>query len=902
MLNLVATKLRRPNLPAKRVPRPQLLQRLNEGLAANHFLTLVSAPAGFGKTLCIAEWVNLLNLPVSWLSLDPEDDDPVRFCTYLIAALQQIDDNFGQEIAGVLRAGQLPPIEVVTSTLVDDLLEWDERFVLVLDDMQVLQDRFILAVLEKLIGNLPPALHLVLLTREDPPLLLARLRANNQMTEIRASELRFDEHEAGQFLADVLGLNLSASDVAALDDRTEGWIVGLQLAGFSIRDQANASRFIASLSGNQRHILSYLTEEVLQRQPDEIQQFLLQTSILERLNGEVCNAVTGHADGPQLIDRVLKANLFLLALDDDQQWFRYHHLFADLLRSRQALQKDQTVELHRRAAQWFAQANLISEAMQHALVAPDYALAVQLLEDHAVVWLVQGYAKTVEGWLQAIPAEWRSHSPRTTLAFAWTYLLRGAYPQAMVYVERVQHMDIMQLPATEAALKAEWLALQATLLSGQGQAAESLALAQQALSLAPEQDAYVRGLSYLALASAYQLNNVYAQAMQAYEMISAQGKAAANPVLELLGTSGLIQLALNHGQYRFAFDVASRGLERIERAGTSSPISAALFGALAQIYGEWSQPDLARDYFAHTVYLGNLGGYSDAEIGYHLFLSRLSWMAGDLGNADREVRQADELMHLNAPAWTREEVVAQQVRIALAKQQLNTAEAVLKAHGFSERDRLTGPEQNLTYAIGLLYLSTLRIQLYRAQVQHDAVSLEHGLTLADQLIAKTQAGQYLSLALQTLLLRAQLQAVRRDETASLADYAAALELAEPDGYVSTFVIEGQPAADALTTLLKRNLLGTVQPAYVQHILATFSPAQPSPAVRRERPATLIEPLTDRELEVLHLLAQGLKYAEIAERLVISVNTVRYHIKGIYGKLGVQKLTQALATARQLNLL
>jgi LuxR family maltose regulon positive regulatory protein len=905
MVNLVATKLRRPVIPSKRVQRPQLLRRLDEGLAAGHSLTLVSAPAGFGKTLCIAEWVNTLPLPASWLSLDPEDDDPVRFFSYLIAALQHVDENFGQEIEGVLRAGQLPPIEVVSSTLINDLLEWETRFLLILDDVQVIQDRFILAVLEKLIGSPPPALHLVLLTREDPPLPFARLRANNQLTEIRASELRFSEHEADQFFTDVLGLTLSPIDIATLDDRTEGWIVGLQLAGFSLRDRSNPSSFIATLSGSQRHILSYLTEEVLQRQPIEIQQFLLQTSLLDRLNGEVCNAITGRSDGPQLLDRVLAANLFLIALDDDHQWFRYHHLFADLLRSHQAAQKDQTAELHRRAAHWFAQANLITEAVPHALAAPDYALAVQLLEQQAVTLLVQGYAQTVESWLQAIPAEWRSHSPRTNLAFAWTYLLRGAYPQAMLYVERLQQMDLWQATISDA-IKAEWLALQALLLTGQGNAQDSLMLAQQALNLAPEQDGYVRGLSYMALAGAYQLNNEYARAVQAFQLISAQGRAATNPVIELLGTSGLIQLALNHGQYRFAFETASRGIEQVERAGTLSPISAALFGALAQVYSEWHQPDLASDYFARTIYLSNLGGYSDAEIGYHLFLSRQSLMDGALSTADREVHQAVEVMQTVAPAWTREEVIAHQVRVALAQQQLTTAETVLKAQGFVDHDQFSAPElslgQNLTYAIGLLYNSAVRILLYRALVHHEEASLERGLAVADQLIASARQGQYLSLALEALLLRAQLHAARGDAEASLAGYASALELAEPDGYVSTFIIEGQPVAAALTILLKRQLLGTVQPAYAQRILMAFPQAQPTSVTHHEQPTTLIEPLTDRELEVLHLLAQGLKYAEIAERLVISVNTVRYHIKGIYGKLSVQKLSQALAAAQQAGLL
>jgi len=271
MLNLIATKLRRPVVPPNRVQRPQLIGRLNEGLAAGRPLTLVSAPAGFGKTICVSAWANALSVPVAWLSLEAEDDDPGRFFTYLIAALQQMNENLGQEIGSVLRSGQLPPGNILSAALINDVLAWEDRGVLVLDDFHVIQDRFILQVLERLITNLPQTLHVVLLTREDPPLPLARLRANNQLTEIRASDLRFSDREAAQFLNEVLGLALSPIDVAALEDRTEGWVVGLQLAGFSIRDRANPSGFIATLRGNQRFILSYLTEEVLNRQPVELQ-------------------------------------------------------------------------------------------------------------------------------------------------------------------------------------------------------------------------------------------------------------------------------------------------------------------------------------------------------------------------------------------------------------------------------------------------------------------------------------------------------------------------------------------------------------------------------------------------------------------------------------------------------
>ncbi|MBN2500185.1 MAG: hypothetical protein JXB38_05410, partial [Anaerolineales bacterium] len=329
---LLATKLRRPPLPLKRVPRPQLTQRLDDGLEAGRGITLVSAPAGFGKTACISAWVDTLDLPVTWLSLDAADDEPGRFFSYLIAALQQVHPGLGSEIEGVLRAGQLPPGEVISTALVNEILVLEGRFLLVLDDLQVIQDSFILQVLETLVVNLPEALHLVLLTREDPLLPLARLRASNQLTEIRAGDLRFSDQEAGQFLNAVMGLALSAADVAALEARTEGWIAGLQLAAIALgaalarqpnATQTTAAEFIADLSGSHRFILSYLTEEVLNQQPEDVRLFLLQTAILERLNGDLCNAVTGRTDDHALLETLFTDNLFLIPLDDAGHWYRY---------------------------------------------------------------------------------------------------------------------------------------------------------------------------------------------------------------------------------------------------------------------------------------------------------------------------------------------------------------------------------------------------------------------------------------------------------------------------------------------------------------------------------------------------------------------------------------------------
>lgn len=907
MLNLLSTKLRRPIFPPKRVQRPQLVQRLNEGLSAGRPLTLVSAPAGFGKTMCVSEWLNTLDVPVTWLSLDSTDDDPGRFFTYVIAALQKIDESLGREVGSVLRSGQLPPGEIISTTLINDVLAWDGRCLLVLDDFQVIQDRFILHVMETLLINLPRSLHLVLITREDPPLPLARLRANNQLTEIRAGDLRFSDREAEQFLNEVMGLTLSSADIAALDDRTEGWIVGLQLAGFSMRDRANPASFIATLSGSHRFILSYLTEEVLNRQPAEIRQFLLQTSILDRLNGEVCNAVTGRTDGPQLLDRLLTANLFLIPLDDEQRWYRYHHLFADLLRDLQRAQPTDRAELHRRASQWYAQEGMANEAIQHALAAADYALAVQLIERNAMDMLMQWYAKTVEGWLQAIPPEWRRHSPRTNLAFAWMHLFRGNFGQVAPYVERLYEI-FASSPIEDTSLQAEWLALQATLLNAQGKPAESLALANQALHLVPEQEAYVRSQIYMAFVGAYQQLDDYARAVEAYQQLIQYGRSAANLSVELMGASGLALLALQHGQLHFAFNLASRGIERIERSGSLPPIAAAVYGELGEVCYQWNQIEQARRCFQRAVEVSVLSGFSDAEAYFGVVRSRLLQIEGDLDGAASEIQTVVDLMQTSAPTAVREEVIAQQVRVLLAQNRIASAESVLNRWATFAQGKVVIPDldtaRTITYPHGLIANSALRVFSQRALTTKDALSLSAGVDLADRLIDQAIQSQYTPIALVALLLRAQMQLALGNQPASLADTIRALELAEPEGGILLFLEEGPAIIPLLQVAAAQATTPERLRDYARELLAAF-PAADQAAVS---PVTivsddqLIEPLSKRELEILRLIGEGYSNQEIADRLVITLHTVKKHSSNIFAKLGVTSRTQAVARARQLQLL
>jgi LuxR family transcriptional regulator, maltose regulon positive regulatory protein len=949
MSGLLETKLHRPTPLPKPVPRPRLIQRLNDGLASGRRLTLVSAPAGFGKTACLSQWLDSLDLPIAWLSLDPADDDPGRFFTYLIAALHQVHPELALDVEGVLRSGQIPPAEVISTTLVNELLQLPQPFLLVLDDFQVLQDRSILQMVEQLVANLPPALHLVLITREDPSLPLARLRAGNQLTELRLADLRFTAGEAACFLNDSMGLGLAGTDVAALEERTEGWIAGLQLAALALQAlpapspeilRPERSAFIANLSGSHRFILSYLTEEVLNRQPAETRRFLLQTAILDRLSGDLCDALTGRTGSRFSLESLYNANLFLVPLDDQGRWYRYHHLFAGLLRDLQhALHKDETAGLHRRASQWFAQAAaagdcppgdylvFAAEAVRHALAAADYPLVVALLESHALALLIQGHDKTVAGWLQAIPLEWAAQSPRTNLAFAWRHLLRGDFAQAAPYVQRLQAIfsrDVVGAgfvraglkPApTDASLEAEWLALQSMLLNMQGQPQASLELANRALALVPEEDGYVRSLIYMGLAGAYQQLDDYPNAVQSFQMLILQGRVGGSLISEMLGVSALLQMALKHGQLHFAYDLAAETQERLERLGTLSPICAAVYGALGYINYQWYQLDQAHSYLQRTNQLSALGGYSDAEISYALTRSRLRQVDGDLAAATRELQVALDLLQRLPPAWVREEVISQQVRLALAQDQPLLAEQVLQAQGFGAQGEFSVPElastQQITPPLALLYNGALRLLLYRAQALHQPEWLPTAIELAGRLLAEELQGGYLPVALETLLLRAQLLGASGDAQCSLADYARALELAAPEGPISFFIDEGRLVATALATLLEQDRLGDVQssevrlsPAqarFARDILSAFPFTQPPETPQRGQQA-LLAPLSGRELEVLRLMADGQKYDEIARNLVVSLNTVRSHVKAIYGKLNVNNRTQAIEMARQIQLI
>jgi LuxR family maltose regulon positive regulatory protein len=923
--SILSTKLQIPHTRANGVLRPRLSEKLLAGVERPGSFALLSSPAGFGKTTLLAEFVTKLKHPAAWVSLDEADNDPVRFWTYLITACQSIQHEIGESGLMLFQTPQPLPDETIPTILINDLVRLNKDLVLVLDDYHAIQNTSIHASLSFLLDHLPDKLNLVLSTRVDPPWPLACFRARDQLVEIRAVDLRFTTEETAAFLNQVMGLNLCAEDIAALEARTEGWIASLQLAAISMKGRSDIPGFIKAFTGSHVYVAEYLMEEVLGCQSEEVKTFLLQTSILKRLNAGLCEAVTRHSDCQAMLKDLWQANLFILPLDDEGQWFRYHHLFADLLRARlrQSFSVDAIASMHQRAAAWYEQAGMMNEAIEHVLAAADYAHAVKLLEKIAKPMILKAYFKTVEDWLQVIPPEYLNESPRTHMAFAWMHLMRRNFSQAAPHLERLQ--AIFSQPEAgeiDASLEGEWLALQSILLNAQGKAVESRDLAEQALKFLPEDQAQVRTMTYMGLANAYQQMLDYERAADAARAMIQHSRTASDLASEVFGFSFLGLIILQEGRLRSAYEIASQGLRLVERTSSFSPFSATLYGELAQIYYHWHQLEEARKYFERSVQLSLLGGFSDAEIYHSVFLSRLFQMEGDLQASVQEIEKALDLMRTAAPALVREEVVSQQVSIFLALDRLAPAQMALRAHGFAFDEGFSYPElapdASIPHPMGLLYNSALRILLYRAAVKREQQTLKRGIELADSVIKGSLPCNHLPIVLQTLLLRAQLHRVHGDDQRSLADVAKALELAEPEGFISRFVEEGTPIAETLTILVKHNLLGTVQPEYVKNILAAFPRTQPSQVEYGEQslPSTHaarnevatdeflapIEPLTPRELEVLQLIASGDSNQTIAGKLVITLSAVKKHTGNIFNKLNVNSRTQAVARAQRLGLL
>jgi LuxR family maltose regulon positive regulatory protein len=921
---LLATKLFLPRLRQSLVVRPRLSQLLDA--ARTHPLTLVSAPAGFGKTTLVAAWVQQQPLPAAWLSLDAADNDPNRFLRYFVAALHGCDARIGQTLHQALESGQAPPLEQAVIALINDLAELPHDLLLVLDDFHLIDEPRIEAALGALVAYQPPQLHLLIVTREDPPLPLARLRGQGLLAELRAQELRFTPDEAAVFLNETMGLALSGQQVADLDARIEGWVAGLQLAGLSLQKSDDPAGLVAGLSSNHHFILTYLTDEVLRRQPPDIQDFLLQTSVLKSMSGPLCDAVLGRSDSATALAALYAANTFVVPLDEDHTWFRYHHLFSELLRVQlQRTQLAVVAPLHRRAAAWFAAEGDAAGAIDHTLAAGDFAEAVLLLERHARRLVVQGYGQTVAVWLQRLPEAWRVAGPQTNMAFAWSLLLSGQIGEIEGYLRNAEaalteahlkagaeprprlgepHADLRQ------GLQAEILGLRAGLVSLRGDPVRACAMAREAVALAPPDDVYIQGATRFCLATAYNYAGRTVEAIAIYQEALPLCLAAGNTVAAMLSVANLALLSYERGALQEAAALCRKVLAEAQAQGAMhSPALSAVHGALAHVLYEWNDLAMAYHEVQQALDLGRRSGHVAAVAYSGVVLARIQGARGDLQGAAQSVEQAQQLRSRTMPSWVAPYIIAQQVALALAHGNEQAAKQVL-----AESDISTARFPDHTREV--IHLAHLRLLLWQVQRPgaQQAEGFKHlaatALLLAERVYSAAEGGGRIGRMVEAQAQRALVLAAQdRGEMAQQA-LDAALRLAAPSGYVRLFLEVGP----GLAALLAGYAAPADLDAYVLRLRREFSavsaaaeeitaPVSAHPHLGAPPGSTpLVEPLSAREIEVLKLMAQGLTYQEVAARLIVSLNTVRFHVKSIYGKLGVDNRTAALERARSLQVL
>jgi LuxR family transcriptional regulator, maltose regulon positive regulatory protein len=913
---LLMTKLSIPFVRPSLVARPGLSEKLDEGLGRK--LTLLSAPAGFGKTTLLSTWIGELSndgRPIAWLSLDSGDNDPARFWRYFVTAIDQLKPGSGETALALLGSPQAPPIEAVLTTLLNELVDLSTDAVLVIDDYHLIESQAIHEALTFLIDHLPPRVHLGIATRVDPPLPLPRLRARGEMTELRADDLRFTSEEAATFLNQVMGLELSAEAIAELEGRTEGWIAGLQLAALAMSDHADVSGFIAAFTGSNRYVLDYLAEEVLGRQPEDLRGFLLETSILDRMCAPLCNAVTGHTDGQTTLERLEHANLFVILLDDERQWYRYHHLFLDVLRQRLSqTQVDRVPELHQRASAWFEQQQLVSEGIHHALAARDWERAVRLIESSGVTVVLNQQVQTVLGWIVEIPEGLVRERPAlcTIRALALVFLNRPDEAEASL---REAERCLRGNPTADEAraILGRIAVIRAAIARFSGDLERCVAMGRRALELLPEtkSTARERAAAKTNAALAFQVSGDVAPTNERpLEEVMASHRASGVQIMLLRSINLLGRLRTLQGRLRAAAATYEEAAEVVSgRVGLQDLVnSAAYYVGLGDIQREWNDLDSAESHLRRGMDLFNGTLTVDADVVTHGYLSlaRLQQARGlhvealaTLEEFANLARRRDFFPFL----ITRGE--AARARLALVQDDLPSALSWAETSGLDASVEPSFPreEECLTLA---------RVLVAQGRVDPAGRYLDDALDLLDRLFRAAERGVRMGSAIEILALRALTLQAQHESSEALATLERALTLAEPEGYTRVFVDEGTPMAALLSELLKARRKGRrgarqlTLLGYARRLLAAFE----SPHTSTELPIgrasdtnqPLLDPLTTREREVLELIAEGLSNRQIATRLFIEVGTVKGYVHSLLRKLEVDSRTQAISRAHEQHLL
>ena len=906
---LLETKLFVPGPRPGMVPRLRLSERLTRGTAGP--LTLVSAPAGFGKTTLLAQWLadraagSADARTVAWLSLDQGDNDSALFWAYVIAALQKAAPAVGVSALGLLQDRQPPSIQLLLTTLLNDFGAIATDIVLVLDDYHVIDSRDVQQGLAFLLDHIPPQLHMLIASRADPALPLARLRARGELVEVRAADLRFTTAEAAAYLNDTMGLQLAAPDVAALEGRTEGWIAALQLAALSMQGRDDVTGFIAGFAGDDRYVVDYLVEEVVQRQPPDVQAFLLETSILDRLSGPLCDAVTGQRGGKAMLTALDRGNLFLVPLDDRRQWYRYHQLFADVMQARLLDEQPGHVdELHQRASAWYEAIGEPSEAIRHALAAKNFGHAADLMELAIPAMARERRESTLCAWLETFPDGVRRVRPVLTNGYAGALLSTGQVERVEPYLREVENwieasataseqpgLDPTELVVVDEAAFHRLPGAVAIYRAGQamarGDATTTVTYAKRALDLLEDDDHIGRGAAAGLMGLAYWISGDLESAHRAYSDCTAR-LFLAGYVADTLGCAiALADIRMVQGR----LDEAMRTFEQALRLASEQggPVlrgTADMHVGMSAIHCERGDLTSATHELLESQQLGDQLGLPQNRYRWRVAMARVREAEGDLSGAVDLLEEA-ERFYIGDFFPNVRPVPALTTRVCVVQGRL--ADAFRWA-----RERGLAADDDLSYLREFEHVTLARMLLARYESERTATFRDEATQLLERLRLDAEEGDRWGSVIEILALQALAQQVSGDIRAGLVPLERALTLAEPEGYVRVFVNEGPRMAALLEAVALRRPGST----YVRRLLAAFDQTLGTGPL----PQQLVEPLSAREQEVLRLLATELSGPDIARDLVVSLNTVRTHTKSIYAKLGVNNRRAAIRKATDLDLL
>lgn len=885
---LLTTKLRIPPQPYRMLRRVRLLDALESGIPQVK-LTLVAAPAGYGKTTLLAQWANFSRFSVVWLSIGEEDNDLERFLRYLLTAWEQIEPTLRESPHGLLLDGMFSDSEADLAPFINAANEIPDHTVFVLDDYHLIEEPSIHRALAFLLDHLPPMLHFVLAGRAEPPLPLARYRAHHELLEIRAEHLRLLPDEASDFLNHLMGLDLTDDEIIPLQAQLEGWIAGLQLVALSLqRRPPGADKLV--VSGKHRFIADYLSQDVLAHLPDNLRQFLLQTSILDRLCGPLCDALTAREDGQEVLERLERENLFLVPLDDDREWFRYHHLFADFLRGElNRRHADQVADLHRRAARWYLACDLPDQAFNHAIEGSDVKLVTEIVDRYINAKLMNGELRVVKRWLDSLREEWYAAYPVLGLARAGFLAFSGAYEACMLCIDEVEQ----KLTSSEAE-DTRWqlarvTAVRCMMACARNDVMQAETYAYQALQDLSEEDLGYRPGIFAALGDTYRQSGRWEEAKECYLKVLDFPHAPGVRVQSVHVFGALADLNLKQGHLREAAVYWKKALTTIQEQATwgkySLPVVGWVYIRLGEILYSWNELTEAREHLSRGLERVELGGDARSLIAGYLIAGRLALTEGDVEMAAEYLERAAPLVEMaQFPDWT-SRFERFQLELWLAQDRLR--EAVdradeLMVHGHEIEERPDSEAARL--AIAHVFI-----------VKGDLQSMQRALALLERLLQTAETQGRTGVRIEALALQALCQWKRGERADAMTALERSLRFAEPEGYMRLYADLGLPMARLLQEARSR----MVMPDYVSKLLGVFGS---DTAFAMPAEAALPEPLSPREQEILEYIAAGLTNREIAETLVISSETVKKHTGSIYSKLGVSNRTEAAARARELDLL